>query len=499
MAVLIKAFQEQYPSTQVGYLRTPDATARAIFPVAPKQTLPYANCKDCEHHMARALEPDSHERHRTVPLQETLTRIPGYPSKLVIFKIPASSYWWVRYYANQRIFKRTTKTEVKRDALEAAKRFYDDINLRLHNGSIDAPLDYNPAQVMTFAGAARLLIESEEGKYKRGQLTKISFENMQLRLNKHVLPFFGQVDVNMINYKMLDSFLQHLSGAGNGLSVSTISAYMGLVRKVLIHAARHSFIKHVPEFPNVGVEDKPRGWFTVPEYKLITSKAKKLADQTVEWRKDALTGESYFCMPGEARRGDDKMVRRVYMTRDLADLIVFMVNSYIRPTDVKNMQHGHVHVIDKEYTYLRLALPPSKGHSFPITTMPWAVRVYERLCGRRLKEQGSEAALPANEYVFMPDAPSREDAMKKLQRQFEVVLDMTGLRYSNTGEIRSLYSLRHSSIMFRLLYGRAIDTLTLARNARTSPEMIDRFYAAPLQGEMNIEMLQSRRNPRPWE
>jgi hypothetical protein len=29
--------------------------------------------------------------------------------------------------------------------------------------------------------------------------------------------------------------------------------------------------------------------------------------------------------------------------------------------------------------------------------------------------------------------------------------------------------------------------------------MIDRFYAAPLQGEMNIEMLQSKRKPRPWE
>ena len=53
--------------------------------------------------------------------------------------------------------------------------------------------------------------------------------------------------------------------------------------------------------------------------------------------------------------------------------------------------------------------------------------------------------------------------------------------------------------MYRLLYGQGIDTLTLARNARTSPEMIDRFYAAPLQGEMNIEMLQSKRNPRPWE
>jgi hypothetical protein len=29
--------------------------------------------------------------------------------------------------------------------------------------------------------------------------------------------------------------------------------------------------------------------------------------------------------------------------------------------------------------------------------------------------------------------------------------------------------------------------------------MIDRFYAAPLQGEMNIDKLQSKRNPRPWE
>lgn len=420
----------QYPITPLGYRRTDDTTTLAIFPVAPKQTLPYTNCKDCEHHMARALEPDSHERHRTVPLQETLTRIPGYPSKLVIFKIPASSYWWVRYYANQRIFKRTTKTEVKRDALEAAKRFYDDVNLRLHNGTIDAPLDYNPAQVMTFTGVSRLLVESEEAKYKRGQLTKISFENMQLRLNKYVLPFFMETDVNMINYKMLDAFLQHLSGPENKLSVSTISAYMGLVRKVLIHAARHSFLKHVPEFPNVGVDDKPRGWFAVPEYKAITAMAKRLAGKSVEWRKDAATAQSYFCMPGQAKSAEDRLVRRVHMTRDLPDLIVFMVNSYIRPTDVKNMQHAHVHVIDKEYQYLRLTLPPSKGHSFPITTMPWAVRVYQRMCERRLNTLGEGAQIPANEYVFMPDAASRNDAMKKLQRQFEVVLEMTSLRRS---------------------------------------------------------------------
>ena len=45
----------------------------------------------------------------------------------------------------------------------------------------------------------------------------------------------------------------------------------------------------------------------------------------------------------------------------------------------------------------------------------------------------------------------------------------------------------------RLLYGQGIDLLTLAKNARTSVEMIERFYASELNAEMNVGMLQSRR------
>jgi len=45
----------------------------------------------------------------------------------------------------------------------------------------------------------------------------------------------------------------------------------------------------------------------------------------------------------------------------------------------------------------------------------------------------------------------------------------------------------------RLLYGKGIDILTLARNARTSVEMIEKHYASTLTGERNIEMLQSKR------
>jgi hypothetical protein len=43
------------------------------------------------------------------------------------------------------------------------------------------------------------------------------------------------------------------------------------------------------------------------------------------------------------------------------------------------------------------------------------------------------------------------------------------------------------------LYGGRIDLLTLARNARTSVEMIERFYASNLNAEMNIDLLHRRR------
>jgi len=449
--------------------------------------------------MARPLEPDSDTRHRSVPLKDTITRIPGYPRKLVIFKIPASSYWWVRYYAEKHIFKRTTKTENKRDAMAAAKRFYDDINWRIHGGNFDGlPRSENVAEVMTFAKIAQMLLDSERAKAKRHQLSTITFDNMNLRFDKHILPFFGQTDVRSINYKMLDDFLTHLSGLEPKLSVSTVSAYMGLTRKVLQHAAKHSHLEHLPEFPKVGVEDKPRGWFNVGEYRAIARAANRVANKRIEWRSFGEGEGSYFCEPGGAVDPDHRLIKRIEMSRDLADLIVFMVNSYIRPTDVRHMQHKHVEVVKRDQLqYLRLTLPPSKGHSFPIVSMPWAVKVYERICKRQTLELGREP-LP-DDHVFLPKAASRDFAMKLLAKQFEIVLEITHLKYNATNEARTLYSLRHSCIMYRLLFGRGIDTLTLARNARTSPEMIDRFYAAPLQGEMNVAMLQSKARPRPWE
>ena len=125
--------------------------------------------------------------------------------------------------------------------------------------------------------------------------------------------------------------------------------------------------------------------------------------------------------------------------------------------------------------------------------MQMAVEVYRRLT-KHNEEQGWD--IGKNAYLFFPNTESRDYALKLLQMQFDILLNELDLSEGVNGERRTIYSLRHTCIMYRLLYGDNIDVITLARNARTSQEMIDRFYASQLKGEDNIGMIQSRRKRR---
>ena len=283
------------------------------------------------------------------------------------------------------------------------------------------------------------------------------------------------------------------------MSASTVTAYMGLTRKVLAYAARRRLLIAVPELPTVRSKDVARGWFNPIEYSALWRMASKLAGHKIQVRKYYNELGERCTQYVEEESTEPKLgelMRNVDMTMDLRRLIVFMTNSYIRPTDIKFMQHKHVDLIEGRNTFLRLRLPPTKGHSDPITTMPKAVDTYLSLVKYHLKH-GLIGEEHAEDYVFLPQYKNnRGYALKQLQRQWEVLMHKTGLATSPSGEERTLYSLRHTCIMYRLLYGGGIDTLTLARNARTSRDMIDRFYAKPLNGEMNIELLQSYRRKR---
>lgn len=430
-------------------------------------------------------------RHRTTPLPDSLSPVPGYPRKLSIYKLEASSYWWVRYYIEGKIVRRSTKTDDKNKAYSFAKNFFNELELRRSQGLA-------VRSKTSFDACALAMLVSMEAQVSRKEITQITYDINKYRLNKTILPFFKRKDVADINYELLEKFLHSLSKASDDdednepLSSSTINGYMKLVRKVLNYAFRHRYIQAVPTFPAVAVKDNARGFFTTTEYRLLWERARKLNGARFDLRKR--TNKEGKELKAEyalsTKKASGRLIRRVAITKDLHELVVFMVNSFLRPTDIKNLQHKHVEVIRGDHTYLRLNLPTSKKHDAPVVTMRLAVRVYERL---KRWHKSQKHGVGADDYVFLPQYKKRDYAMKELQRQFDVLLWSTKLGKGPKGEDRTMYSLRHTCIMYRLMYGEGMDVVTLARNARTSAEMIDRFYASRLQGEMNIGLLQSRR------
>lgn len=432
---------------------------------------------------------------RTTPIKSSLTHIPNYPKKLVIYQLAASPYWWVRYYSNGKIHRKTTKETDKRKAIAAAKQFYDDVTIGNYAATSRAV-----KAITHFADCAQAMLTAQKDKLKREEITKITHDNDEWRLRKHVLPHFGQLKLTEVDYFCVERFLAKLSK--EKLSAATVNAYVGLVRKVLSYGQLRGAITALPRLPKVKREDEPRGWFTAQEYKTLASRAKRLTGKVYEVRsvkvkdEDGTERNTLQTVKATARKKAGKQLRRITISPDLHNVIVFMVNSFIRPTDLKHLQHKHVEVIETDDThYLRLSLPKSKKHDAPIVTMRYAVTVYLRQ--KALYEAAGLAE--KNDYVFLPQQTKRDVALKDLQKQMAILLDDCDLRKGPRDEDRSLYSLRHTCIMYRLLYGEGLDLLTLARNARTSPEMIDRFYARHLSAEMNIGLLQSKRRktPRP--
>jgi len=432
-------------------------------------------------------------KHRSSPIAASLTHVTGYPKKLVIYQLDASPFWWVRYYTDGKILRCSTKSTDKRTAIKAAKTFYDKINYNKHAG-----LALSESKDTTFEHCAFAMLEMQLARVTRGELTKMVHENDEWRLKKHVLPFFSKHDVTKIDFFALELFLRKISEDKN-IGKTTAIAYMGLVKKVLSYALKRELIKALPTFPKIKKEDTPRGWFNTHEYRRVWSAAKRLIGVEYEIRavgnvKEDSEDATHIIYPkAKLKNGEQKLgkpIRNITITYDLYNLIVFMANSFIRPTDIKFLKHKHVAIIRNEYTYLRLSLPKTKKHDKPIVTMKWAVVVYERI--RDYYKQQDLAKL--DDYVFMPQQRNRDNALKDLQRQFSVVLNDVGLKETATGERRTLYSLRHTCITYRFLYGEGIDILTIARNARTSPEMIDRFYVRQLEGEMNIGAIQSKRS-----
>jgi hypothetical protein len=417
--------------------------------------------------MPRKITPDGastpSKARSVVPIPDTIEAIRGYPEKLVIFRVPASPYWWMRYFDGRHI-KRSTKTTDKREAIKAAKAFCEELLVNKKLG-----VSNNPRK-SSFALCAEAVIAEDERKAQRGELNRHYVKSQTQLIRKHIMDFFSRNDISAIGYAELDQFKSYLFG--KKLASTTIKTHFVALKKIFDHAQRTAVIAATPLLPKVKKEDNARGFFSLPEYRLLRHTARRLVGSVSEVKQRI------------EREGEqiDRKLRNIAITREAELLIPFMVYSFIRPTDLKNMKHRHV-IVRKDGLsfYLWMPLPKSKSHDAPITSMPRAAIFYRQLREHRLAQIGDAKADISDEYVFEAGQQNRDYAYQKITRQFDVILDTAGLRVSADGDDRTLCSLRHTSLMYRLRYGGDINPLVLAKNARTSVEMLQRFYLSKLE------------------
>ena len=391
----------------------------------------------------------------------------------------------MRCWVGGRTHKRSTKTQNLRSAQSFARVFYEQLVAKqyqhLHyadTAGAEIVQQVTPKQ-LTFGALAAQMFANEQARTERMEFSLGSLQVLRNRLDAHILPRWASKTALQIDYKALLEFTQFLSA---NMSSTTISQYLVAVRKVLSHAIAVGELAQLPVFPRIKIVSNPRGAFTPSQYWQIMRASRKLR------------GETHPDAQSTAR--SSYMVRAAQQTLppDLAWAIGFMVNSFIRPSDLKTLKHKHVEVVRANNTYLRLTLPKTKSHDKPIVTLYPAVRINQKI-SKHYATFAVDNLATQDDSLFLPKLADRNYALRVLSYHFNWVLEHTSLKFGANAQQRSLYSLRHSAITFRLLYGQGIDLLTLARNARTSVEVINNHYASSMTAEQNIGLLQSRRKP----
>ncbi len=393
---------------------------------------------------------------RTTPVKGSMRTIPKYPETLSIYKIPASRFWNVRCYMGGKLVRKSTKTEDEQEAKKYAKNFYHDLLLR---NDKNLPL----VNSTNFEKFAELMLDKQQKKIDAGQRNEKLNLNDKQKLKKDILPFFKNYDIKNITYKVIDDYLSILTA--NNLAQATKKVHLNVIRKVLNTAHQEGVVNQLPPFPKIETKDNPRGWFNEEEYEQL----KKTVQTLIKEKK-------YAEMPNK---------KKVFVTDEIRYLITFMTNTLLRPSELKDLRHRNIQIIEREFRYLRITEEKSKTRNVkPIVSQEAAVDIYKDI-------QKYHRGYAQDDFVFFPHFANRTTAMREMGVLFNFILQQAGLKKSATGENRTLYCLRHTGISLRLLKGDNVNLKLLADNAGTSVEMIDRFYASKLEPEMRVGELQS--------
>ncbi len=280
-----------------------------------------------------------------------------------------------------------------------------------------------------------------------------------------LLDYFGDHDIRKIKTNSFQEYLGHLQKKRPDLSPSTKNTLTAAFRNVMKVAVEEGIIDVIPSTPRSKLKDNPRPFFRFhplvrkedDAYQKLLSTAKTMAIQCVEVRGTPITDELY-------------------------DILLFLTHSFVRPltTELYAIRHRDITVAE-DPRRLIVTIRDGKTGYRASNTMEAAVSIYQRICAR-------QPELTPDDFIFLPGYANRTTAGKVIQRQFSALMEVADLQIDPfTGKAHTLYSLRHTAICMRIVNSHGkVNIFNLAKNAGTSVEQIERFYAKhlPLSKEL---------------
>ena len=407
--------------------------------------------------------------------------------KVHVYKRENSRFWQCSSY----LAGRNRRVSTKQESLSLAKEFAEDWYLTLRDKNRQGEL----ISEKTFKQAAAQF-EREYEIITEGQRSPRWVEGHKARLRLHLVPFFGTMGLSQITAGKVQDYRIHRMTPGDEPnphskanrphtgkppSRSTIHDEIVTLRQVLKTAMRHGWLAALPDLStpyNTQSKVSHRAWFSHKEYKQLYTATRK-------------------------RAAKPPHPRYKWEAEQLHDYVLFMANTGLRPDEARNLQHRDVEIVTDEWSgdeILEIEVRGKRGVGYCMST-PGAVRPYERLRDRPKPPEngkenendddaGGEGAELAYPEPTDPVFPGNHIKM------FNNILKETKLKFDRDGNRRTAYSLRHTYICFRLMEG--ADIYQIAKNCRTSVEMIEKHYAAHIKTALDTSAINVRRErPRP--
>lgn len=379
--------------------------------------------------------------------------------KLHVYKRENSEVWQCSTY----LAGKNRRVSTKEESLSKAKDFAEDWYLELHGKHKRGEVKNEK----TFSKAVDQFLR-EYDFITEGQRNEKYVDNQRMRLEVHLIPFFGKMGLSEITAGVVQEYRIHrrekaLERHGKPPARSTMHQEIVALRQVLKTAIRHGWLQHLPDLsePYKGSgKVSHRAWFSPEEYKQLYTATRKRANNPIRDRYQ-------------------------WEYEQLHDLVLFMANTGLRPDEVKRIEHRDVEIVHDEgtdETILEISVRGKRGVGFCKSTTG-AVRPYQRLKEREKPEYiDKEKGKPKPTDLVFP----------KTHRQLlNNILEEEGLKYDREGQPRTAYSLRHTYICLRLMEG--ADIYQIAKNCRTSVEMIEKYYASHIKNNLDASAINVRK------